>query len=68
MQKVLITLSEEAVRFEEENGIEALLEAEQFEKGYDYDILEFTDSEANAFIQGVEYANGYINPKAEIIS
>ena len=68
--KVMYAFSQSAALYVDVHGWDALLsnEHESMKKDYDYGIREFdTKKEAEAYIQGVSEANGWMDPIAELM-
>lgn len=65
--KVTCAFSQEASRYVDSYGWDALLNNDNLEKGYDYHIIEFdTILEANAYAKGINDANGWSDPIANV--
>ena len=68
--KVIYAFSQAAALYVDVNGWEELVNNnhESLERGYDYGIKEFdTKKEAEAYVSGVNDANGWLDPIAEIL-
>lgn len=68
--KVACTFSQAASIYVDLHSWNALLNNDdhEFEEGYDYDIKEFdTVAEANAYVRGINDANGWSDPMATVI-
>ena len=68
--RVIYAFSQAAALYVDVNGWEELVNNnhESLEIGYDYGIKEFdTKKEAEAYVSGVNDANGWLDPIAEIL-
>ena len=68
--KVMCALSQSAALYVDVHGWESLFTTthENMQEGYDYFIKEFdTKKEAEAYASGINDANGWIDPIAELL-
>jgi hypothetical protein len=66
--KVLATYSEEASLTLDAGNVSDIINSEVLVLGRDWDIKEFdTKAEADAYIQGILDANGWIDPNAVLL-
>jgi hypothetical protein len=68
--KVMYAFSQAAAIYVDINGWESLIKDkhESLQEGYDYGVKEFdTKREAEAYVSGVNDANGWTDPIADVV-
>lgn len=66
--KVFATYSKEASLLLDTTTVLKVIESDTLKRGHDWEIKEFeTKSEAEAYIQGILDANGWVDPNAIMI-